>query len=102
MIPEIGDKFIINWKKIISTYPSVKVCKFPELEFTIDSFSKSKLSVYFADNRTNKKCSCDYCSKILYGRNISEGIKSIGTGDIIITQKKLAIERSRKLKSLGI
>jgi len=53
MIPEIGDKFIINWKKIRSTYPSVKTCKFSDLEFTIESFSESKLSVYFTDNRTN-------------------------------------------------
>ena len=97
MIPEVGDKFIINWKKIRITYPSVKVCKFPELEFTIDSFSKSKLSVYFTDNRTNIKCSCDVC-----GMNKNRTSNSMGINDIIITQKKLAIERSRKLKSLGI
>lgn len=103
MIPEIGDKFIINWKKIISTYSNVKSCKFPHSEFTIDSFSKSKLSVYFIDNRTNKKCHCVYCDKVLYGNNIKEeGTKSIGVADITITQRKLAIERSRKLKSLGI
>jgi len=94
MIAEIGDKFIINWKKIRSTYPSVKACKFPELEFTINSFSKSKLSVYFTDNRTNIKCSCHVCTK--------RQDNSIAINDIIITQKKLAIERSRKLKSLGI
>ena len=100
MTPEIGDKFIINWKKIIITYPIVEVCKFPELEFTIDSFSKSKLSVYFLDSRTNKKCSCDYCTKT--GSFFDYKVKSIGTTDIIITQKNLAIERSKKLKSLGI
>ena len=98
MIPEIGDKFIINWKKIRSTYP-VKSCKFPDLEFTIDSFSKSKLSVYFKDNRTNIKCSCQVCEK---DKSSNRTSNSIGINDIIITQKKLAIERSRKLKSLGI
>lgn len=98
MIPEIGDKFIINWKKIRSTYP-IKACKFPELEFTIDSFSKSKLSVYFTDNRTNIKCSCQTCEKDKSNNRTSN---SIGINDIIITQKKLEIERSRKLKSLGI
>ena len=99
MIPEIGDKFIINWKKIRSTYPSVKACKFPELEFTIDSFSMSKLSVYFTDNRTNIKCSCQVCEK---DKSSNRTSNSIGINDIIITQKKLEIERSRKLKELGI
>ena len=105
MIPEIGDKFIINWKKIRSTYPSVKACKFPELEFTIDSLSMSKLSVYFTDNRTNIKCSCQICVKDKSNRTVntpSRCTNSIGINHIIITQKKLAIERSRKLKSLGI
>lgn len=99
MIPEIGDKFIINWKKIISTYPSVKVCKFSDLEFTIESFSKSKLSVYFTDNRTNIKCSCQTCVR---DKSSNRTSNSIGINDIIITQKKLSIERSRKLKELGI
>ena len=98
MIPEIGDKFIINWKKIRSTYP-VKSCKFPDLEFTIEHFSKSKLSVYFKDNRTNIKCSCQVCEK---DKSSNRTSNSIGINDIIITQKKLEIERSRKLKSLGI
>ena len=47
MIPEVGDKFVINWERINQWYPTVKACKFPDLEFTIDSFSQSKLSVYF-------------------------------------------------------
>ena len=98
MIPEVGDKFIINWKKIRSTYP-VKSCKFPDLEFTIEHFSKSKLSVYFKDNRTNIKCSCQVCEK---DKSSNRTSNSIGINDIIITQKKLEIERSRKLKSLGI
>lgn len=99
MIPEIGDKFIINWKKIKSTYPSIKTCKFSDLEFTIDSFSKTKLSVYFTDNRTNIKCYCQICKK---DKSSNRTSNSIGINDIIITQKRLAIERSRKLKSLGI
>lgn len=102
MTPEIGDKFVINWKKVSAVYPGIKICKFPELEFTIESFSKSKLSVYFIDKRTNKKCSCTYCDKVLHGKNIKEGSKSIGVADIIITQKRLSVERSLKLKSLGI
>lgn len=96
MIPEIGDRFIINWKKLIE-YPSLKryQCYFPDLEFTIDHFSISKLSVYFLDNRTNKKCKCSICSN-----NDTE--KCIGISDIILTRKKISIERSNKLKKLGI
>ena len=95
---EVGDKFIINWKGIKKTYPSVHVCKFPDLEFTVDSFSKSKLSVYYLDMRTNKKCKCRYCCIT----NVKGTIGSIGVNDIIITNKKLAFERDRKLKSLGV
>ena len=102
MTPEIGDKFIINWKKVSAVYPGIKICKFPDLEFKIESFSKSRLSVYFIDKRTNKKCSCAYCDKVLHDKNIKEGAKSIGVDDIIITQKRLSVERSLKLKSLGI
>lgn len=92
MMPEIGDKFIINWKKIRSTYPNVKSCKFTHSEFTIKAFSNSRLSVYFTDNRTNTNCFCQICKKFT----------SIGVSDIIITQRNLAIERDKKLKELGI
>jgi hypothetical protein len=104
MIPEIGDKFIINWKKIRSTYPSVKACNFPELEFTIDAFSKSKLSVYYHDKRTNKKCSCSLCCKKSNYIDINPCTVPIciGVDSIVVTQKKLAIERDKKLKDLGI
>jgi hypothetical protein len=93
MIPEIGDKFIINWEN----FPSDKACKFPHLEFTIESFSKTGLHIYFRGNRTNKKCSCIFCKKKLPGF-----INLLFFDDIIITQKKLSIERSGKLKSLGL
>ena len=95
---EVGDKFIINWRGLKKVYPNLIVCNFPHLEFTIDSLSKSKLSVYYLDMRTNKKCKCQYCSMTIIG------IKkySIGLNNIIITQKKLSVERDRKLKSLGI
>jgi hypothetical protein len=91
LVPELGDKFIINWKKIKSIYPGIQVCKFPDLEFIITGLSKSKQSVYFIDNRTNKKCLCSNCSR---------ESKCIGVSDIIITQKKVGIERDLKLKLL--
>jgi hypothetical protein len=113
---EVGDKFIINWDGIKSTYPNIKLCKFPDLEFTIDSFSKSKLSVYYNPNdcsksvlavrkfrnrncNINKNCNCSYCG-VEYGK--LKPIKSVAIYNIIITQRRLSIERSEKLKSLGL
>jgi hypothetical protein len=96
---EIGDKFIINWDKIKSTYPNAKLCRFPDLEFTIDSFSNTKLSVYFITDNINKNCSCSYCGSE-YGK--LKLIKSVSPYNIIITQRRLSIERSEKLKSLGL
>ena len=93
MTPEIGDKFIINWKKIKETYKSVRPCKLPDSEFIIDDFSKSGLSVYFEDNRTTN-CYCQICNRI--------GQVCIGISDIIVIQKRLAIERDRKLNEIGI
>ena len=95
MTPEIGDKFIINWKKIKETYKSVRPCKLPDSEFIIDNFSKSGLSVYFKDNRENTNCPCQICSN-------HSPFNYIKYWDIIITHKKLSIERVRKLNELGI
>lgn len=98
MIPEIGDKFIINWKEIIKKYPGIKMCYFPDLEFTIDRFTQSGISVYFfrsfKDNKTNKKCKCSLCS--------NDNDKCIGISNITLTRKKLSIDRNRKLNELGI
>lgn len=90
MIPEVGDKFVINWERVKHVYPTVKKCKFPDLEFTIDSFSKSKLSVYFK-NWNHKNCPCQNCA--VYDN-------SIGVSDIIITKKRISIDRDIKLGEL--
>jgi hypothetical protein len=92
---EIGDKFIINWKYIKSIYPYLTICKDPYKEFVAKRFTKSKISIYFDDNRTNKKCKCQICIK-------SEIEKSIGVSYCILTIKRIAIERHNKLKKLGI
>ena len=91
---EIGDTFIIDWKSIKKTY-RVFICKDPEKVFQIKRFSKSGLSVYFDDNRTNKKCKCSICSN----KQIE---KSIGKKDIILKQKYLSLQREIKLNKLGI
>lgn len=91
---EVGDKFIINWKDNI--YSNIKPCIKPNKEFIVKKFSKSGISVYFDDNRTNKKgCRCFVCSN----KNIE---KCIGISWIMITQKKLSLDRNNKLKRLGI
>jgi hypothetical protein len=96
MRAEVGDKFIINWEEINKIYKKVLSCKDPDKEFKIKRFSKSGISVYFDDNRTNKRgCKCQICDK-----NISEN--SIGLSQIIITRKRIAVEREIKLAQLGI
>ena len=92
---EIGDTFIINWKLIKKKYHSVFICKDSEKVFQIKRFSKSGLSVYFDDNRTNKKCKCSICGD----KRIE---KSIGKIDIILKQKYLSLQREIKLNKLGI
>jgi hypothetical protein len=97
MKPELGDRFIIDYKNLKKIYPSSRFfdCKLPNMIFTICGFSKSNLSVYYNDNRTNKKCSCNRCSD-------EKQLKSVGVTSIIIIQKRISFERDRKLKALGI
>ena len=90
---EIGDSFVIintdcslNWKY---------KCK-DQKEFIIKSFSKSLLSVYYEDNRTNQKCRCNNCSII------NKGVKCIGVTNIKLVSKRIQRERENKLKRLGI
>lgn len=91
---EIGDRFIINWKIILNLYPKLKACNRPNKEFTIVGFSKSELSVYFIDNRTNKKgCKCQFCIS-------SKNEKCIQIEDIIITVKRVQYDRNKKLTKL--
>jgi hypothetical protein len=95
MTPEIGDKFIIDWYNHELKYPGLIHCKFPNMEFTITKFSKSGISVYFEDRRTNKKCKCTICKSV----NI---VKCVAVYNIIITKKRLQVEREAKLKQLGL
>ncbi|HOB26414.1 MAG TPA: hypothetical protein PKG93_04650 [Bacilli bacterium] len=107
MIPEIGDKFIINWKEMIKKCPGIKMCYFPDLEFTIDRFTQSGIIIFKTsekiDGKTNKKCKCSLCSndndKCI---GIDDNDKCIGIDNITLTRKKLSIDRNRKLNELGI
>ena len=94
---EIGDKFVIDHKGIKKIYKSYKPCEFPNLEFTIVDFSKSKQSVYFIDKRTNPKCKCNICGSSLVAL---DDRKCIGVAQIIITQSRICFERDKKLKQI--
>ena len=94
---EVGDEFVINWKSINKLYPDLKKCLYPDKRFIVIDKTKSGLSVYFEDNRTNNNCKCSYCSKPKDNNR-----KSIGIVSITLTRKKQAIERDRKLKKIGI
>lgn len=86
---EIGDAFIII------DIPSFKYnCK-DRKEFVIKNFSKSGLSVYYEDNRTNPKCKCNNCS-------IIKGVKCIGIVNIELVSTRKQRERDIKLIKLGI
>ena len=86
---EIGDGFII-----VDSEHWIYECK-DQKEFVIKSFSKSGMSVYYEDNRTNPKCRCNNCSMI-------KGVKCIGVFNIELVSKRIQRERENKLKRLGI
>lgn len=91
---EIGDVFIINKLK-----GSFYICKDPNKKFIIQSFSKSGLSVYYVDDRTNIKCRCSNCRTDPYS-NKYERVRCIGISQIKIVEKRLERLRDQKLKRL--
>ena len=98
---EIGDSFSINYKEIQKLYPNFMKCQDPDKVFIIESFSKSGMSVYYIDGRTNIKCNCNNCSK--KGKD-PDGfvIRCTGISSIKLHSKKVQRERDNKLKQLGI
>jgi hypothetical protein len=69
-------------------------CKFPKKEFIIDRLTKSGLSIYYFDNRTNNSCLCNHCKNNV----IKEKCIPIIEVEIIMTNKQKA--RDLKLKSI--
>jgi len=95
---EIGDVFIINKLK-----GSFYICKDPNKKFIIQSFSKSGLSVYYVDARTNIKCRCSNCRTWPDYDSYSnkfEKVRCIGISQIKIVEKRLERLRDQKLKRL--
>lgn len=88
---EIGDFFKI--KKSQHNYK----CKSPNKIFQVIEESKSRLSVYYYDNRTNNNCKCYFC----YTKsNAKEELKSIGKSDIVLHRKHIQHLREKKLKQI--
>ncbi len=98
----IGDRFMINYDRIYKVYPNILKCKYQNITFIIENFSKSKISVYYKDNRTNLKCLCYLCKRKSMVVDGVDEIKSISTYSITIVETKLQRERNLKLKSLNI
>jgi len=90
---EVGDIFIINHKGIKKVYKGYGMCRCYAMEFTVTKLSKSKLSVYYNDLRTNRKCSCQRCRDT----NLE---KCVGIDSIIIVDKKLSRDRDKKIKQI--
>jgi hypothetical protein len=90
---EIGDRFTIDWNYIKKTYSSINICKYLDRIFTITDFSKSRLSVYFYDYKTNNSCKCNLCSA-------NSNRKSISIREIKIFETKTQYERDKKLSKL--
>jgi len=100
---EIGDRFTINHKSLQKTYPVLMKCKEPDKIFVIEYFSKSGLSAYYIDRRTNIKCDCNNCSKKHQLIRLDGSVRRcIGVSDILLHSKRKQIERNNKLKQLGI
>lgn len=86
---EIGDFFII--KK--SSYN--KKCKHLNTTFQVVSKSKSELSVYYHDRRTNNNCKCGICTSF---SNISDKLKCIPVDQVELYEKYKSYLRKKKLK----
>ena len=110
---EVGDSFKVDWdivkheQEIVYGYKFVK-CKTPNKVFIVDKFSKSMMTIYYRDYRTNNGCKCRICTgnyfnttkRVFY--NPGESTKTINKMHVILHEKKLQRERNIKLKQLGI
>jgi hypothetical protein len=87
----IGDVFILKYDE----KDKKNRCVYYRKKYTITDLTKSKLTIFYKDNRTNYKCKCSKCSDTRVNKNIS--IK-----DIIIVETKLQASRNLVLQNLGI
>ena len=88
MRAEVGDTIILKANKFCSAKPNK--------EFIVESLSKSEISVYYRDNRTNNKCRCNRCQNDPFNK----GLKCIGMVDIIVVETRIQRERDIKINQL--
>lgn len=119
--PEVGDVFIITRKSppYSTAYNGGRYrnqpCLYVDKRYIIKSFSKSGLSVYYEDNRTNIKCKCNNCrvsatAGLEYGYDDKGNwgivgrstVRCIGISDIKIVEKRVQRDRDIKIKLLGL
>ena len=106
---EVGDSFKVDWRVVkhvqSETYGHKFIkCKKPDKIFIIEKFSKSVLTIYYVDDRTNNSCKCWICkdNNEEHIRARDHDYKTISKSFITIFQKKLQRERNEKLKQLGV
>lgn len=98
MVINIEDRFTIDFNTIKKTYPSIKVCKFPNKTYTVIGFTKSGLSVYFTSDSININCKCQYCYNSETGK--APKIGCILKNQITIVETKLQKDRDSKLNKI--
>jgi hypothetical protein len=92
MSVEVGDVFIIKNTFYWHKKPRTR-CLNPNKKFRVVQHSKSKISVYYADTRTNNPCKCSNCHK-------NQSIKCIGIKDIEVVETNIQRERNIKLNQI--
>lgn len=92
---DIGDEFKINHRGIYKKYrvSNRYKCIDPDKTFIVSKLSQSKLSVYYIDNRTSRKCHCNKCYD-------DRKEKCIGVDDILLVTHRLQRQRDISLRLL--
>ena len=93
----IGDVFILKYDE----KDKRNRCVYYRKRYTISDLSKSKLTVFYKDNRTNYKCKCSKCSDRLAMDELTYYIFIKYNVSISIDSDKEII-RILKLTELGI
>ena len=81
MSVEVGDVFIIKNTYYWHNKPRTR-CLNPNKTFRVLQHSKSKLSVYYNDNRTNNPCKCSNC-------RLNQSIRCIAINDIKVVETNI-------------
>jgi hypothetical protein len=94
---EIGDRIIFKKNRF------TEKCYYIDKVFKIESFSKSKRSIYYNFKITNNKCNCYLCRSRKTINSYSQkhiGLCSIGIVDIELVQSKIEFNRVQKINKI--